>query len=104
MKGGKMARATTVNSNLAGKVGLGLGTVAITAGAVALGTALANKKNRVALQKQARKAVKGIRRVREVIEDGRGRVQVFAHRVGRIRTGISKAMKEPIELQTRTKR
>lgn len=76
-----MARVKA-DDNLAGKVGLGLGTVAITVGAVALGTALANKKNRTVLQRQAKKAVKGIRKVREAIDDGRSRMQVFAHRIG----------------------
>lgn len=76
-----MARVS-VNRNIAGKVGLGLGTVAITAGAVAIGTALADRRNRETLQKQAKKAVKGIRRVREAIDEGRSRVQVFAHRIG----------------------
>ncbi len=86
-----MAKATFGSNNVAGKVSLGLTTVAITAGAVALGTVLASKRNRTALQKQAKKAVKGIKQVRKVIDDGRERAQVFAHRIAAVGKKIKKS-------------
>ncbi len=69
-------------NNMAGKLALGVTGVAVATGVVVAGAALANKKNRTALKRGARKTVKKLRDVREAIEEGRNKYQAFQHRIG----------------------
>lgn len=80
-------------NNMAGKVALGVTTIAITAGAVALGLALTSKKNRAALKKGTQGLAKKAQGIRKAIENGRERVQVFAHRISSNRKA-RKALRE----------
>lgn len=55
--------------------------VALAAGAVATGVALANRNTRRKLTTGAKKAVRGFRRIRGTLSEG-GRYQAVAHRIG----------------------
>lgn len=64
------------------KTALGATGVAITAGAIAAGVALANKKNRTKVKKIASKTIKKLGKVREAIQEGADRYQAYQHRIG----------------------
>lgn len=84
--------------NIAGKIALGVTGVALTAGVVAAGRVLSDKKNRLALKRGARKANKKLQQVREAIDEGKTRYQAFAHKVSMVgkksRLGLGKGKKK----------
>lgn len=68
------------------KIAMGATGLALAAGAVAAGAALTNKNTRKTLQRTAKKTVKGLKRVRDVMEEGQHRYQAFQHRIAKVKT------------------
>lgn len=83
----------TQRDDAARKIMLGATGLALAAGAVATGFALSNPKNRRKLRTTARRAEKGLRRVGEVIEEGRNRYQAIAHRISAVSSRNRRGMR-----------
>jgi len=70
-------------------IAMGATGLALAAGAVATGIALANKDTRRKLQKTAKKtaqkATTGIKRAREMMEESQQKYQAFQHRVAKVK-------------------
>lgn len=74
--------ANTAKDDMIKKVALGATGVALAAGAVAAGVTLArSKKARTTLKRGVRRTIKGIERVRGVLEEGQERYQAIQHRI-----------------------
>lgn len=79
--------------DMAGKIALGATGVALAAGAIIAGVALTNPKTRQKIANGTKSTVKRLRRVGEVIQEGKHRYQAVQHRIG-----LSKRKKTPKQL------